>query len=69
MIFDDALLHSAENEGAHARYVLHVTFPRPAAPAAAVLSMSTPHFKLVVSADCTVRVTNLRNQSTCTNLY
>ena len=28
-VFDDALLHSARNDGTHARYVLHVAFPRP----------------------------------------
>ena len=58
-IFDDALLHSAANTGSHARYVLHVTFPR---TTAVVLSVSTPHFKLAVSSDCTVQVKNLRNQ-------
>ena len=59
-VFDDSLPHSAANNGEHARYILHVAFPIPS-PAAAVLSVSTPHMKLVVSGDCTVQVTNLRN--------
>ena len=59
-IFDDSLLHSAENLGSTARYVLHVTFPLPR-EAAVVMSVSTQHAKLAVSSDCTVQVTNLRN--------
>lgn len=37
----------------------HVTFPK---PTAVVLTAATPHLHLAVSSDCTVKVTNLRNQ-------
>jgi hypothetical protein len=40
--------------------VLHVAFP---VPPTVVLSVATPHAKLDVSSDCTVTVTNLRNQA------
>jgi hypothetical protein len=69
-IFDDAFLHSARNKGATARYVLHVTFPLPTDPitatsngggASVIQTTTTPHAKLEISSDCTVTVTNLRN--------
>lgn len=47
LIFDDSLPHSAENTGDHARYVLHVAFPT---PAAVVLSVSTPGAALLQDA-------------------
>lgn len=61
VIFDDSFLHSAVNHGSTARYILHVTFPVPSAAPAVIQTTTTPHAKLEIFSDCTVRVTNLRN--------
>lgn len=58
IVFNDSVTHSVHNMGATPRYILHVAFPIPDTP---VHVETTPHARFEIFSDCTVQVTNLRN--------
>ena len=74
IVFDDSVLHSAENPSARARYILHVAFPAPAQQVlaagvsaagdrdeAVVASIAASGVRLVVYSNCSAVATNTRN--------
>lgn len=64
VIFDDSAVHSSVNHAATSRYILHVTFPWASATTGVIHTIRTPYAKLETSSDCSVVVTNLRNNIT-----
>jgi hypothetical protein len=59
-VFDDSVLHSAENPSQTARYILHIAFPL---PAKLIGSTGTAHFRLDFFSDCGVVATSLHTQA------